>query len=127
MTNSSTFPNFSNTCSFYSVSVHCFVFLACALLTISSFAFLCASSGSKGLQAAFALAQGKHDMAFLRTKLTNDPTLKKYNTYRRSCGKHKMPKLAHLSQGFSPPIGSIPGSFAISSLTRRCSTVSLEK
>jgi len=32
---------------------------------------------SKGLQAAFALAQGAHNMAFLKVKLTNDPTSKK--------------------------------------------------
>jgi len=107
------------------MSIHCFVFLAYALLAVLSFAFLRALSASKGLQAAFALAQGAHDMAFLRVKLTNDPTSKKYNTYGRSCGKHKIPKLAHLSQGFSPPIGSIPNSFTISSLDRRCSKVSL--
>jgi len=56
------------------------------------------------LQAAFALAQGEHDVAFLRTKSTNNSTLKRYNTYERSCGKHKMPKLAHLSQRFSHPL-----------------------
>jgi len=65
-TNSSTFPSFSNTCSFHSASVCCFVFLAYALLTISSFAFLRALSTSKGLHAAFALAQGEQDVAFLR-------------------------------------------------------------
>jgi len=78
-TNSFTFPNFSNTCSFHSMSVHCFIFLACALLAISSFAFLYTPSASKGLQAAFALAQEEHDMAFLKTKLTNNPTPKKKN------------------------------------------------
>ena len=125
-TNSSTFSNFFNTCSFHFVSICCFVFLAHTLLAVSSIAFLHAPSASKGLQAAFALAQGEHDVAFLKkTELTNNPTPERYNTYGRSCGKHKMPKLAHLSQGLPAPIGSIPSSFAISSLSRRCSRVSL--
>jgi len=97
------------------VSVYYFVFLACALLAVSSFAFLRALSASKGLQAAFALVQGKYDVAFLKTELANDPTPEGYNTYGRSCGKHKMPKLVHLSQGLPAPIGSIPNSLAISS------------
>jgi len=44
----------------------CFILFTCALLAVSSFAFLCTPSALKDLQVAFALAQEEQDVAFLK-------------------------------------------------------------
>ena len=64
--NSLNFSNFLKTSIFYSVSICCFVFLVLDYWTASTLAFACTLSASKGLQAALALVQRAHEVAWLQ-------------------------------------------------------------
>ena len=57
--------SFLKTSAFHSTFVCCLVFLAFDLQTVSTLAFACVLSVSKGLQVALALVQGVHEVTWL--------------------------------------------------------------
>jgi len=61
--NSLRLSNFLKISAFYSASVYYFAFLTLDLLAVSTLAFACTLSTSKGLQAALALVQGAQEVA----------------------------------------------------------------
>ena len=117
--------NFLEISTFYSASICCFAFLAFDLWTVSVLAFARVLSTLKGLQAALALAQGAHEVAWLQ-KISGGRKIQT-NAYSKFWEIQNILKSMHLSHGLPPPTTDVPISFANSSYRWQASRVFLGK
>ena len=124
--NSLRFSNFLEISVLHSASVCCFNFLAFDLLAISTLAFACALSVSKGLQAALALAQGAQKVVRLQKEISKERN-NLNDTYGKFWGMQSISKSAHLLHRLSPPTADTPISLVNSSWCWQASGVSFSR